>query len=207
MKPEIFKLVEQKLSEAVRVVDDKTATEIRSKWNEINPSPACPSVADVMKQINKICHCGLTERGEEAREAVKSTLLEFTMFIDENFANRIMAVVERHFPEDQYVNLARNTKGVYERRQAPQNKYSERAYELESAAISAGSANLSRRAVSNIRIVVDELKLQRLAKIPTRWERVKRFAYPLAVPTVKWVFGIIATVIVAIFLYVLGIKG
>jgi hypothetical protein len=207
MQSEILKLLEQKVSESVRFVDDKTAAEIRSKWSEVNPSPTCPSSASVMKQVNKICHRGLTERGEKAREVVVSTLLEFSKFIDEKLSSQIIAVVERHCPGDQYVTLAKSTKGVYERRQAPQNKFSERAYKLELAAISVASANLSRRSVSSICTAVNELKLQRTAKMPTRWERVKGVVHKLAVSAIKWVFGIIAMVIGAIILYVLGIKG
>jgi hypothetical protein len=208
MQSEILKLLEQKLTEAVRVVDDKTATEIRNTWNAVNPSPACPAGGDVMKQITQICHNGLTERGEEARKAVVSTLQEFRRFVNEKFSNQIMAVVERHFPEDQYVTLAKNTKGVYERLEAPQNKFSELAYELELAAISAGSANLSRRAVSNIRTAVNELRLRRTAEMPTQWELVKKFVvHQLAAPTIKWVFGIFAIVIGAVILNVLGING
>lgn len=208
MQSEILKLLEQKVSESVRLADDKTVAEIRSKWSEVSPSPTCPAAASVMKQVNQICHRGLTERGEKAREVVVSTLQEFSKLIDEKFSSQIMAVVERHFPGDQYVTLARNTKEVYERRQAPQNKFSERAYQLELAAISASSANLSRRSVSNICAAVNELKLQRIAKMPTRWGRVKRFVvHQLAVPIIKWMFSIIAMVIGAIILYVLGIKG
>ncbi|HEY8037285.1 MAG TPA: hypothetical protein VIF37_17015 [Methylobacter sp.] len=208
MQPEIIKLLEQKLSESLRIVDDKTAAEIRNTWAAVNPSPACPAVGDVMKNINRICHYGYNERGDKAREAVVSTLLEFRTFVNEKFSGQIMEMVERHFPEDKYVALARNTKGVYERRQAPARKFCERAYEIELTAITAGSANLSRRAVLNIRTAVDELRLQRIAGMPTTWERVKGFVvHQLAVPVVKWVFGIIAMVIGAIILYVFGIKG
>lgn len=208
MQPKILKLLEQKLSELLRVVDDKTATEIRNTWGTVNPSPACPAVGDVMKKINKICHYGLTQRGEKAREVVVSTLLEFRKFVNKKFSDQIMEMVERHFPDDQYVTLVRNTKGVYERRQAPPNKFSERAYEIELAAISVGSTDLSRRAVLNIRTAIDELRLQRSAGMPSTWERVKGFVvHQLAAPIVKWGLGIISMVFGAIILYVLGIKG
>ncbi len=208
MQPEILKLLESKLSESLRVVDDKTATEIRNTWTAVNPSPACPAVGDVMKKINQLCHCGLTERGEKGRDAVVSTLSEFRKFLNEKFMGQALEVVARQFPEDQYLALAKNTKGVYERRQAPPNKFNERVYDIELAAISAGSANLSRRAVENIRTAVNELRLQRNAEMPTTWERAKGFVvHWLAVPIVKWAFSVLAAVVVAIVLYVLGIKG
>ena len=208
MKSEILQLLEKKVSETVRGVDEKTATDVRNLWNTVNPSPACPAVGGVMKQINQICHHGLAERGEKALEVTVSTLREFRKFIDEILSNEVIKVMERHFPENQYVELAKNTKGVYEHRQAPPNKFSERAYELEVAAISAGSANLSRRAVANIRTAVNELKLQKTAGLPTRWERVKKvFIHQLAAPVIRWVFVIIAAVIAAIVVYLLGING
>lgn len=161
-----------------------------------------------MKQINQICHYGLTERAEKTKEVVVSILLEFKKFVSEKFSSQVMEVVGRHFPEDQYVTLAKSTKAVFERRQAPSNKFSEGAYELELAAITAGSANLSRRAVSNINAAVNELRLLKTVGLPTRGERITKFVFhQLAVPTVKWVLGITATVIGAILLYLLGIKG
>ncbi len=157
-----------------------------------------------MKQINQICHRGLVERSEKAKEAIVSTLTGFKKFITSKFENQVMEIVGRHFLEDQYLTLVRNTKGVYERRQAPENKFNQRAFELELAAITAGSANWSRQAVSSIHTAVNELKLQRTAGTPTWWERVRAI---VLIPTVKWVFKIIAAVIIAVILYVLGIKG
>lgn len=115
-----------------------------------------------------------------------------------------MEVVGRHFLEDKHLTLVRNTKGVYERRLAPENKFNQRAFELELAAIVADSANWSKQAVSSIRTAVNELKLQRTAATPTWWQRVKAIAL---VPTVKWVFNIIAAIVLGVILYVLGIKG
>lgn len=208
MRAEVLKLLEQKVSETLRAVDEKTAANLRDEWNAISPSPSCPPVGDVMKRINQICHRGLTERGEKAREVVVSTLREVKKVLNAKFLNEVVEALERHFPEDQYIALAKNTKGVYERRQAPPHKFAERVFDLEVAAISVGSANLSRRAVASIRGAVNELLLQKTVSEPTRWERVREFIFQkLAVPSVKWVFAIIAIVIAAIILYFLGIKG
>lgn len=208
MQQDILKLLESRLSEALRGVDEKTASEIRNIWATINPSPACPTVADVMKKINRICHHGLSARGEKGRDVVVCTLLEFRKFLTKKFMDQIMEVVIRQFPEDQYLALAKNTKGVYQRSQAPPNKFSDRAFDIELAAISVGSANLSRRAVENIRTALDELRIQRDAGIPTTWERVKKFmVHWLAVPVIRWVFKILAAIIVAFILYVFGIQG
>lgn len=208
MQSEILKLLESKLSESLRVVDDKTAAEIRNTWTAVNSSPACPAVGEVMRKINQICHCGLTERGEKGRETVVSTLLEFRKFLNEKFMGQALEIVARQFPEDKYLVLAKHTKGVYERQQAPLNKFSKRVYDMELTAITAGSANLSRRAVGNIRTAINELRLQRNAGMPTTWERARKLViHGLAVPIVKWVFSVLSLVIVAIILYVLGIKG
>ena len=208
MQQDILTLVESKLSQALREVDEKTASEIRNTWAAINPSPACPAVGDVMKNINRICHLGLSERGEKGRDAVVSTLSGFRKFLTKKFTGQIMEVVIRQFPEDQYLALAKNTKGVYERRQAPPNKFSNRAFDMELAAISVGCANLSRRAVENIRTAVDELRVQRDARMPTTWGNVKEFmVHWLAVPFIRWVFSILAAIIAALILYVYGIQG
>lgn len=208
MQSEILQVLEQKLAEAVRVVDEQTGAEVRRVWGTVNPSPACPAASDVMKQINQICHRGLVERGEKALDVTVSTLRGFQKFLDDKLSNQVMEVLARHFPEDQYVTLAKNTRGVYTRRQAPPQKFIESVYELEVAAISVGSTNLSRRATSNIRTLINELRLKKIADLPTRWERVKTFIlHQMVLPVMGWVFGIIAVIIAAVVIYLLGISN
>jgi hypothetical protein len=208
MKSEILQLLEQKVSQTVQLVDEATATEVREIWNTVNPSPACPSASDVMKQINKICHHGLTERGEKAREVSISTLRGFQKLLDEKLSNDVMRIMEKYFPEDQYITLAKNTKSVYERRQAPQQKFNEHVYDLEVAAISAGSANLSRRAIANIRSSVNELRLQTTAALPTIRERIKTFTlHYLILPAIKRLIVAVMSIILGIVLYYSGFLG
>jgi hypothetical protein len=208
MRAELLKLLEQKVSETLRAVDEKTAVNVRNEWNTISPSPSCPSVGDVMKRINQISHRGLTERGEKARDVVVSTLREVKKVLNAKFLNEIVEALDRHFPVDQYIILAKNTKGVYQQRQTPPHKFDERVFNLEVTAISVGSANLSLQAINNIRDAINELLLQKKVSEPTRLEQVREFIFQkFAMPAVKWVFSIIASVIVVIILYFLGIKG
>jgi hypothetical protein len=126
-----------------------------------------------------------------------------TKLLNPRLIDEIVTVVNKYFPENQYVALARNTKGIYDRRQAPPHKYHDRSFELELAARLADSANLSRRAIASIRVALDEVLLQRKAKEPTLTKRVIRLALAIA----KWIFANIAAVIVAILVHILGIKG
>lgn len=207
MQPQIVQILEQKISETVRSVDERTAAEVRNLWGTVGPSPACPAVSDLMKQINRICHQGLVERGEKAREVTVDTLKGFQRLLDEKSADEVMNVLARHFRGDEYLALAKNTKGVYGRRQAQHHKFSERAYELEVAAISAGSANLSRRALASIRNAVKELILQNVAGTATKWEHAKTFIlHQLALPVIRWIFGILALIVAAVVIYWLGIS-
>ena len=161
-----------------------------------------------MKRINQICHRGLVERGEKALEVTLSTLGNVRKVLNQRFLNKVIEVVESHFPKNQYLTLVSNTKGVYERHQAPPQKFVNRVFDLELAAITADSANLSRQALAKLRTALDEVLLQRRMTESSRWERVREFAvHKLALPIMKWVFAIIATVIAAIILYLLGIRG
>jgi hypothetical protein len=71
-----------------------------------------------------------------------------------------------------------------------------------------GAANLSRDTVSSAQLVLDELLLQRAVSKRSRWQQAVAGTWKfVALPLVKWTFGILAAVVTAILLVLLGIKG
>lgn len=196
MRAALLQLLKQKVSEALRYVDEETASHVRDEWGAINPSPTCPASGDVMARINQICHRGLVMRGEKAREVVASTLSVIKKPLNKNLVDEIVDILKADFPENQYVSLAQNTKGVYMRSQAPTRKFEESEFDLQVAAFSACSANSSRQAIANIRSAVNELLLQKTSSELTWWERAKEaISQKLVEYAVNWVVGIAAIII------------
>jgi len=207
VQTQLVQLIKKKLAEALHDVDSATLENARAAWKGIGPAPTCPYVGDVMKAIHSACWRGYVERAEVAREVIVSTIFPVKDVLTPKTADEVMVVVSKAFPEDQFLPVARNTKGVYERGSTPRNKFDERVFELELAAITAGAANMARQAVSRIRTALDEFLLQRAIARPPWWRRTGAALWTLlALPLVKWAFGILATVIAAALLVILGLK-
>lgn len=201
MQAELVQLVEKKLEEALEVVDSATIEGVRAVWKGIGPMPTCPYIGDVMKEMYRVCGRGHVERVKAAREVIILTIPPLKDVLTPKAANEIMKVVEKSFPADQFLGMARSTKGVYERRCAPPQKFDERIFDLELSLMTVGAANLSRQAILSVRVTLDELLLQRAVGKPRWWGRLASFALPF----MKWVFGILAAVITGALLFY--IKG
>jgi hypothetical protein len=74
MRERIVGLIEQKLSQALRDVDGRVESEVRSAWQGIGPGPSCPSVHSVMQSMQRVVAEGCRERGQVAKDTVVSTL-------------------------------------------------------------------------------------------------------------------------------------
>jgi hypothetical protein len=155
-----------------------------------------------METISRCCGAGIIERGVVARDAIVSTISAHKRVITKKVEKNIVESVAKQFPEDQFVTLAKNVKGVYQRRQAPKNKFDDRAFEAGLAAITSSSANLTRQAVSNISTALDELLLKKTIDSPVWWQTALRVIRDyFAVPFVKWACGILAAIIAGFVLY------
>ncbi len=190
-----IQLINRNVTQAFRVVDEETLSDVRNEWNAINPSPFCPPIGDVMKRINGICRRGLVQRGERVLKVVLSALEGLRL--DEMFLNHVIKVVAKYFPGDQYVPLVTSTREVYERNETTPQRFVNQVFDLAVARFTIDSANLSRQALVKLRIALAEVLLQRRATEPTRWKRLKN----LGLPVMKWVFVIIVVVAVVLVLY------
>lgn len=200
----LLDIIDRKIRDELRTVDQKTASQVRDLWSTVTPAPSCPAASEVMKKINKICHTGLSERGKVLQETVITTLIDIEKTINKKTIEKILGIAKKHFPENQFVSLAENTKGIYQRGNAPAHKYSERSFELEITAIKCGSANISRQAIGKLKTALEEINLKKKLNKPTP---ISVFLKWCAIPALKWTFTVIGVVIAAITIYLLGING
>lgn len=202
----LLDLIERKIINELRTVDQKIIFEVNDVWRKVNPAPSCPSASETMGKINIICQKGLVDRGEIIEKTVIETINNIEHVINKRKIEKIIDIVKKHFPENQYISLAENTKGVYERSNAPKNKYKDSAFDI--ARNKCVSANLSKQAIDSLKTTLEEINLK---KKLNRTSVIAGFFKWLAAPTAKWLFAIIAAiiggVITAIIIYSLGIKG
>lgn len=206
MKMKLLDLIEQKIVNELRTFDQKIIHEVNVVWREVNPSPSCPTASEIMGKINKICHKGLIERGEVIQKTVIETISSIEHVINKRNIENIINIAKKHFPENQFISLAENTKGVYERSNAPKNRYKDRSFDITRNKVT--SANLSKKSIDSLKTTLEEINLK---KKLNRASAISRFIKWVAAPTAKWLFtiigAIIGAVITAIIIYSLGIKG
>ena len=198
MREQIIHVIEQKLTQALREADASTEEQARAAWSAIGPAPTCPSVGTVMKTIHHALAHGYRERGRVAKEVVVSTLTPIRTELTTRLVKEAMAVVVKAFPDDSFLALAQHTPGVYQRHLAPANKFEESVYSLELALMSVSAANFSRQSVVSIQTALDEMLLYESIANPAWWKRAPSALLKfVALPAVKWVFGIVAAVVIA----------
>jgi hypothetical protein len=96
---------------------------------------------------------------------------------------------------------------VYERRLAPPNRFDQRIYDLELSKVTVTVAHHSRLSMESIRTVLAEMLLQEAIANPPLWKRAPPAMWTfVALPAVKWVFGVLSAVVIAALTYVLGVK-
>jgi hypothetical protein len=202
MKEDVMILIDRKLKEALGYIDDETAFKVRELWKSITPAPACPSSSELIEEVNSICHEGLTNRGKKIKATIAEVLEGINISLDKEFIKSILELAKKHFPEDQYVSLLKNTKGVYERRNAPKQKFSERGYDLEVSLIICGSANLSRKAIDETKTALVGMRISEQSDKPSLggviYEKMVR-------PFGGWIFPILGVVIAGLISKWLGL--
>jgi len=197
-------LIDKKIREELRFIDQKTESQVRDLWSTVTQAPTCPSASKVIKNINKVCHTGLLQRGKVIQDAVINTIKEIEGTINKETIENILAIAKKHFPENQFVALVENTKGVYQSGNIPSHKYCERSFRLEITAIkSPCAANLSRQAIGVLKTNLEEIDLKKDLKKPNVFSTILNW---FAIPASKWVFSVIGSVIAALILFWLGIK-
>ncbi len=203
-KMNILKILDKKIEITIRPVDQKIRSQVDDLWKQLSPAQSCPPVSEIMKKINQLTNAALKERGQVIKDTVIETFKDVPNIINKNLIDEVLKIAQKHFPETQYVGYAENTKGVYERRQAPINKFCERVFNLELTAIKCNSANLSRLSSQSLKNNLEEILVK---KNLNKKSFLSLFLQWFALPAVKWFLRILSAIIIAIALYILGING
>jgi hypothetical protein len=193
---ETIRILKEKLTTAVGSVDQATFNAIREQWEHVSPAPTCPSILETMQNIKRICAFGINDRIAKSSETVKQFLANLPAGISPGIAADAKQTISSLFPLDLYVGASQNTLGVYQRANAPSNKYSQRHFELELALIKTGSANLSRRGIAAIQTDIDECYIQNRAPTPPSnlSEHIRRFW----MQNWKWAITTIVAIIIGV---------
>lgn len=158
MAEEMARIVGERVAEAVDEVDSQVHSAVLAVWSRAGPGPDCPTLGDAAKEIAGKCHWGLREREKVARAALRDTVAEIGTPVSGDVAEATSRAIARQFPEDQYVRFVENTRGVFQRAQAPTNKMSTRAFDLQLGLAKAASANLGRRSIRRIQTDLDAMR-------------------------------------------------
>jgi len=192
MSKELLSIIDKRLKALLREFEEKVSNNIRKEWTAFTPSPNCPNNAMVITKIKDICHEAYAERARIAEETIKSIALDHKKIVKAKLVNRIMGIVEVYFSQEPFVHLAGQTDEVYKRAQSPHARFDHTALDQNMALIECSCKNLSRRAISNIRLMLEEIELSRKTEAGTFVSNITNF---IMGPALKWVFGIVAALI------------
>lgn len=208
MRKQALKIFDQKLTDALRVIDDKVLSEGRALWKNIAPAPSCPHIKDVMWDIQHVLGRGHVTRGETALQLISETVASYEKLLSLRFSEELMEVVKEAFPRDHYVKFAYNTQGVYARQaQNHKNKFNERIFKIELSLIKASSSNMANQTISRVQTFLDDALLKKKLNKHRWWVRASSGFWKIfAAPLFKWIFGIISAILAAILIACLGVK-
>lgn len=131
------------------------------------------------------------------------------MHLTNEIAKLIMARVNALLPEDNLLLLVEKTPDVYVRSSAPKTKFHQYTYSLELSLITTSVVNITRHSIANIQIIIEEMLLIEAIAKPKKmvwWKRFVQKIWKFILITGKWMLGILSGVIVAVIIYLLGIK-
>ena len=192
---DIAAIVRNKLSNALRRIDDETHNAMRARWPAIGPAPTCPHVNDLMRDMQQAQAAGLVKRNDAAKAAVLETLAPIKANLTQKDIAAVMVEVRRAFPEDKtYASMANGIPGIYRRQQAPAHKFQQHSYDVTAALMRAGSANMSRRAIKEIQHALNEVFVQQRLLKPSWRQRLFNIAKSILLNPILWLFGIFAAV-------------
>lgn len=162
---QLLSVLERKLSKRLRIIDDETFAAIRATWAEISPVRTCPSISAIMPGIKRACAQAVDDRGRQATTVISDTLSAFPGHLSPELISAAKESIEEQFPANLYLGAAQTTAGVFQRKQAPANKFSERYFRHEMSIIEVGSYNSTSRAIESAHTCLDELAV--LKSCPT----------------------------------------
>ena len=156
MKRQATRLFANKLTDALSAADDIALAEVRGLWKGIGPASTCPNVGDLMRNIQHALARGYLSRHNAVIDLAAKTATSYPSLLCSSFTSELMSVVEHLFQKDHLVDSARNTLGVYQRMQAPGNKFDQRVFEIELGLIQASAANNASRTISRVRTLLED---------------------------------------------------
>ena len=163
IKQQAFRLFAKKLADALSVADDSAITEVRDLWKSIGPASTCPNVGDLMRNLQRALARGHVSRQKMVFELAGEMAVSYPSLLSPSFIDNLLQVVEQSFQKDHFVDSAKGTKGVYQRRQAPRNKFEQRVFEIELCCIQANSANNASQTISRVRTMLEDACLKQTA--------------------------------------------
>lgn len=209
MQDSMVELLVQKLICSIREVDIHTQDKVLAEWSLISPSPQCPFINDLMNKIHLALVAGCNEKERIAKDIVSSILKPFRTYLTSELAQEIMAKVNSLFPENSLLSLVEKTPDVYNRRNAPNNKFDQSAYALQLSLITVSAINIARQSVDNIQTVIEEMLILEAITKPVKkiwWKSLLKIGLKFTASIAKWILTIFTAVIIAIIIYAFGIK-
>ena len=202
MKNEFLKLLDRKLVLVLGETDERVCSSIRNEWKVFSPAPNCPAVGKVTESIKYICHNGYREREKVAKIEVDALLSNYGNLLNRKMIGRIEIVLNKHFPEDKYVSLSASTVEVFKRINAPESRLDSRVVQLNMSLIQTGAANMSRRSIHELNLIVRDHELRkRLASNSIFKKPVSFFSNFIVLPSIKWIWGIVTGIIVGVTVF------
>lgn len=206
MHEDLLNILDRKLLAALQEPDSRAEQGIRSALKSVGPDPRSPFVSQLMTSICDRCAQGLRERGEVALEVVRNTIAPHKTTLDSTDGEEIIQVVKKHFPTDKYVELVSTVPSVFERRQSSPRKFQQAEFDLQLALVKASACNMSTRAVSEIKLLVDEMRFEAASARDPLWEKLIGLAWhELGQPAIRWAAGILAAVVAAYLAWYFGL--
>ena len=163
IRQQAVQLFARKLADALCVADDAVMAEVRELWKNIGPGPTCPNVSDLMRNLQHTLARGHVSRQKTVIELAGEMTVSYTSLLSPSVVDKLMQVVEQSFRNDHFVDSAKSTEGIYQRRQAPRNRFEQSAFALEFCLIQVGAANSVSQTISRVRTLLEDACLKQTA--------------------------------------------
>lgn len=163
MQQQVIELFANKLADALKATDEVSLTEVRDIWKTVGPSPSCPYVGDLTRNIQYALARGHVARNGVVNKLASETAASYPSLLSPSFIDRLMQVVDQQFQKDHLVESAKSTEGIYQRRLAPKTKFDPDGFASEFSLIQASAANSARQTIARVRTLLEDACLKHIA--------------------------------------------
>ena len=208
MNQELLELIDNKLAISLKRIDENVSSNIINEWSVFSPDPNCPTGGSVQERIKNICARGFSDREKAAAEQLEHILTQHGSLLNKKLSTALVKLLKEHFPDDKYVAVSSKTEGVFIRKNAPQSRLAKEVVELNQSLIAVAAKNMSRSSLHALTQIVNDHGLRaRKGKKSFTQSFLHVFTHCVAIPSIKWTFGIISAVVVAVLTYKLTGKS